>query len=233
MLNILICDDEPQFADELYTHVKAYMDERGFPCRIDATQSPTQALKNGTAYHLAFLDVQMDEMDGISLAKALKQRNSKIALFFVTNYNKYQDDAMDLRALRYFEKPFDPVRLYAGLDKAMEYISGTYVDVFSSVNGEHKRTVIDDIVYIMRDNRRVVMVTKDGAFTTKQSFDWWREHLPSAFFCHVHNAFLVNLHYVGSYSYTELTLTDSTVIPIASRKQAAFRKFWFDYLRRR
>ena len=125
MFHVLICDDEPQFVSELHIPVKQYMDERGFPCRIDAMQSPTHALENGTAYHLAFLDIQMDDLDGISLAKALKQRNSKIALFFVTNYNKYQDDAMDLRALRYFEKPFDPVRLYAGLDKAMEYISGT------------------------------------------------------------------------------------------------------------
>ena len=33
----------------------------------------------------------MEEMDGISLAKELKRRNRKIALFFVTNYDDYQD----------------------------------------------------------------------------------------------------------------------------------------------
>ena len=66
-------------------------------------------------FDLAFLDIQMDEVNGITLAKELKKRNSKIALFFVTNYDEYQDDAMDVNAFRFFSKPFDVGRLYSGL----------------------------------------------------------------------------------------------------------------------
>ena len=41
------------------------------------------------------------------------------------------------------------------------------------------------------------------------------------------------VHYVERYSYSEMLLTDGMRIPIAPRKQSAFHKFWFEYLRRR
>ncbi len=85
--------------------------------------NPVEIRESGERFDLAFLDIQMEEVDGIALAKELRRRNGRMALFFVTNYAEYQDDAMDLQAFRFFEKPFDVIRLYAGLDKAMEYIS--------------------------------------------------------------------------------------------------------------
>ena len=231
-MKILICDDEMQYLEQLEVHVKEYMRNRYIECEITTTTDPAYILNSQLCFDLAFLDIQMS-VNGISLAKELKNRNSKIALFFVTNYDEYQDDAMDLRAFRYFEKPFNVERLYAGLDKAMEYIDGAYVDVFLYNNGVQKRILVDAIMYITRDNRRVVIVTKTGSFSTKESFDEWCAKLPTVFFYQVHKSFFVNLHYVNTYSYSELRLIDGTRIPIAPRKQANFHKFWFEYLRRR
>ncbi|MDD5796490.1 MAG: response regulator [Oscillospiraceae bacterium] len=87
-------------------------------------------MENNVSYDLAFLDIQMNEINGIPLAKNLMARNSKVVIFFVTAYNGYQDDAVDLRAFRFFEKPFDAARLYSGLDKAMGCIDESYVDIY-------------------------------------------------------------------------------------------------------
>jgi len=232
-MKILICDDEAQYLEQLHAHIKDYMEKRFVECDITTTADPLSIANGDESFDLAFLDIQMEPLDGISLGKQLKRRNSRLALFFITNYSEYQDDAMDLHAFRYFTKPFDIDRLYAGLDKAMEYIEEAYVDVFLYGDGAHRRILIDDILYVMRDNRRVVMVTKSGSFNTKESFDEWCNMLPSLFFYQVHNSFLVNLHYVSTYSYSELNLFNGERIPVASRKQASFRKFWFEYLRRR
>lgn len=232
-MRILICDDEADYLDQLNIHINEYMRNHFIECNITVTQQPMSIIHSDAFFDLAFLDIQMEQIDGISLAKELKQRNNKLALFFVTNYYEYQDDAMDLQAFRYFEKPFDVNRLYAGLDKAMEYIDGAYVDVFLSGDGVQRRILVDDIMYVMRDNRRVVIVTKDGSFTVKESFEDCCINLPSLFFYKVHNSFFVNLHYVNEYSYSELILSNGERISIASRKQASFRKFWFEYLRRR
>lgn len=232
-MRILICDDEEAYLESLKTHVSTYMVQRGIEYTLDTATDPLTVAGSHASYDLAFLDIQMDGINGISLARKLKERNGKLALFFITNYDEYQDDAMDLQAFRFFEKPFDIHRLYSGLDKAMEYIDGAYVDVFLWDDGGQKRILVDDILYITRSNRKVLLVTKDGEFLTKDTFDQWCAKLPTLFFYAVHKSFLVNLHYVERYAYSEVILTDGTRIPIAPRRQSAFHKYWFEYLRRR
>ena len=232
-MKILICDDEHNYLNTLKVHIDEYMKNRHILCTITAVVDPLQIAQNDTAYDLAFLDIEMPGMNGIALAKELRKRNPKLALFFVTNYETYQDDAMDLRAFRFFEKPFNANRLYAGLDKAMEYIDGAYVDLFLSENNAMQRVIADDVLYATRDGRRVNVVTLEKVYSTADKFDDLCGKLPQLFFYPVHKSFFVNLHYVDRYTYTELFLTNGAHIPIAPRKQSEFHKFWFEYLRRK
>ncbi len=232
-MRILICDDEQTYLNTLCIHVEEYMHSHHIPYTLTALTNPAQVLQKNETYDLAFLDIQMRELDGISLARQLRQRNSKLALFFVTNYEEYQDDAMDLQAFRFFEKPFHARRLYAGLDKAMEYIDGAYVDIYLSENSVQRRVVADDILYVTRQGRKVSLVTTKQTFSTSEKYDALCEKLPQLFFYPVHKSFFVNMHHVDRYAYKELLLTNGERIPIAPRIQSTFHKFWFEYLRRR
>ena len=232
-MRILICDDEEIYLHTLRDSIERYMEAHHIIHSMTAVLAPRSVLEMDVSYDLAFLDIQMPGVDGISLGKELRRRNSKLALFFVTNFDEYQDDAMDLQAFRFFGKPFDADRLYAGLDKAMEYIDGAYVDIFLTENGSSYRVIADDILYVTREGRRTAIVTTEKTFLVAEKFDTLCEKLPQLFFYPVHKSFFVNLHYVQRYAYTELVLTNGVRIPIAPRKQAAFHKFWFEYLRRR
>ena len=232
-MKILICDDEQQYVDELKIHIENFMQSRVADFTIDTANNPQAVADSNEIYQLAFLDIQMDELNGISLAKNLKERNNKIVIFFVTSYNDYQDEAMDLRAFRFFEKPLNADRLYSGLEKAMEYIDESYVDFYVWTDNEHKQILVDDVIYVERGNRQVTLVTTQGNFTTRESFDEWCAILQNSFFYRVHKSFIVNLHYVTGYKYSELFVQNNVRIPIASRRQTDFHKFWFAYLRRR
>lgn len=233
-MRILILDDEQRFVDDLKFYIERYMQTHLINTEITATVSPEEIINSDVKFDLAFLDIQMPGTDGISVAKELKKRNSRTILFFVTAFEEYQDEAMDLHIFRYFEKPFDEKRLYASLDKAMEYLDETYVDIYLNNSGEYKQIIVDDIVYIRRENRKIILRTNDGSeYHTSINLEEWENKLPNTFFYLVHKGFLINLHYVTKYSYTELYLNKTIRIPIASRKQSAFHKYWFDYLKRR
>lgn len=232
-MKILICDDEHESMEILRKHTECYMNERQIRFDLTAITDPSIIVQENTAFDLAILDIQMDHTDGIHLAQMLRKRNPRLALFFVTNFDEYQDDAMDLQAFRFLPKPLDPKRLYSGLDKAMEYIDGAYVEVFLSDRGTSQRVLADNILYITRKGRRVLVVTDEQEFSISERLDDFCQRLPQRFFYPVHKSFYVNLHYVQKYSYTELLLTNGVTIPVAPRRQSAFHKFWFDYLRRR
>ena len=81
---------------------------------------------------------------------------------------------MDLHAFRFFEKPFDVQRLYASLDKALQYIDKTYIDLFLYNGGEDKKILVDDIVYIRRENRKVILRTREGKeYVTRRDLNQW------------------------------------------------------------
>lgn len=232
-MRILICDDEQRYINELKIHIEEYLRSHKIKAEIYATLDPKKIMNSEIIFDLVFLDIQMPEIDGIALAKKLKNRNNKVILFFVTNFDEYQDEAMDLRIFRFFEKPLNVKRLYSSLDRAMEYIDESYVDLFLYNNGEHQKILVDNIVYIKRENRKVILTTSyQEEYITKESLEHWTEKLPNTFFYLVHKGFLVNLHYVTKCSYTELYI-DNVRIPIAPRKQADFHNYWIEYLRRR
>lgn len=56
---------------------------------------------------VAFLDIEMPQMDGITLAKKLKEQNKRICIVFVTAYDKYALDSFEVRPIGYLLKPYD------------------------------------------------------------------------------------------------------------------------------
>ncbi|MBQ5996149.1 MAG: response regulator transcription factor [Clostridia bacterium] len=231
-MRILICDDEQKFVDDLKFHIERYMQTHLINAEITTTVSPEEILKGDAVYDLAFLDIQMPGVDGITLGKELKGRNSKLILFYVTAYSDYLDEAMDLQIFRYFYKPFDEKRLYAGLDRAMEYLNESYVDIIVEGGRESVRIPVDDILFVRRENRKTSVITVNGEYACKASFDEIISKLPNTFFYLVHKSFLVNVHHITKYSYTEIHV-GKTRISVATRRQAEFHKFWFDYVKRR
>lgn len=232
-MKILICDDDPEYTQSIAQQVSQQLALRKLSHEIEISSHPRQIADSDDVYDMAFLDIQMPEMDGITLAHRLKERNGRMALFFITNFEEYQDDAMDLHAFRFFEKPINPERLSSGLEKALEYIDGAYVDIFLNAAGSQQRILADDILYLTRLGRKTTVITSSETLTAADGFDDLCARLPQSFFYAVHKSFFVNLHYVNKYSYSEIYLTDGTRIPVAPRKQTDFRKFWFAYLRRR
>lgn len=231
-MNILICDDEERCIRELKYQIEGYFKLNPVNPKFYISTHPAKVMDSDVIFDIAFLDIQMPEVNGITLAKELKRRNSKVILFMVTNYDEYQDDAMDLQIFRFFEKPFDLKRLYNGLDKALEFIDRSTVNLYVFGSAEQKCVNLDDIVYIKSDGRKTKLFGKDGTeYGATKPLSEWEKTLPQSQFYSTHKSFIVNLHYITHYSYKELCLNNDIKLPIASRKQAAFHSFWFDYIK--
>ena len=72
---------------------------------------------------LAFLDIEMPELNGIQLAKKLKGTNPLIKIIFVTAYDNYALEAYKLHASGYITKPVNEEKIKEEIDelnKAME-----------------------------------------------------------------------------------------------------------------
>ena len=71
------------------------------------------------AIDTAFLDIEMPDMSGLLLAKALQDIHPDICIIFVTAYTHYALEAFDADAIGYILKPYDRETIARALYKAM------------------------------------------------------------------------------------------------------------------
>ncbi|MCC8073413.1 MAG: response regulator, partial [Clostridiales bacterium] len=147
-MNILICDDEELYVENIKKHIELYGFEKSLSFDIDTYTDAQPLLKCNTHYDIAFLDVEIGNIKGTDVAKRLKEINNFIVIFIITSYDKYLDDAMDLNVLRFIVKPIDSKRLYNGLDKAISLIDNSIVDLFLKNGTSHIKLPVNEIMFI-------------------------------------------------------------------------------------
>lgn len=57
-----------------------------------------------------------------------------------------------------FDKPLNIERLYSGLDRAMEYLDESYIEIYLENDSRHIKVPVDDIKYIKRENRKILFL---------------------------------------------------------------------------
>ena len=230
-MRILICDDERAFADEVASCVRRHFEANGFEAAYDVCTDSAAVFRSPARYDVAFLDIEMQPHNGLELARRLQEVNPKIILFMITAHNQYLDDALDLRVMRYLQKPLDPVRLTAGLDKVIERMRQEPCCVVLEDNGERVRIDAQDIVYIEIVGRHTMVVTTNKSYRSGDSIRTWSSRLPRTVFVMPHASFLINAAHVTRYARDAVTLCGKYTVPVSYRKQSAFRKFFIAYTR--
>ena len=102
-MRILAVDDEKIALEGLMNAIKKVVPD----AELHGFRSPHEALELAKEKQLdiAFLDIEMREMDGIALAKHLKAISPMINIIFTTGYSEYSGSAFALHASGYVRKP--------------------------------------------------------------------------------------------------------------------------------
>jgi two-component system, LytTR family, response regulator len=114
MMDVIIVDDEMAGRRTLREYCEAEADLRVVGEFGDGVAA-LQAI-NAQPPHLLFLDIQMDPLNGIDLARALDPTRLP-SLVFVTAYDSYALDAFEVSAIDYLLKPFDQERFRRTLER--------------------------------------------------------------------------------------------------------------------
>ena len=102
-MHIIAVDDEPLALGLLVRAIQ----EACPAAQISQFHSGYQALEflESNRCDVAFLDIHMRGINGLTLAKKIKELNPKCNLIFVTGYCEYAGDALSMHASGYINKP--------------------------------------------------------------------------------------------------------------------------------
>lgn len=189
-------------------------------------------LNSNINFDILFLDIELEDINGIDVAKKILAANPTTIIIIVTNYRKYLDAAMDLNALRFVDKPITQERIISVLDKAVSEINNGSIAVRTRTN-EIKRIKKSDIVYVEVTRRIITFYTKSGVIKCNGPINKFKNRLNSSYFAVPHNSYIVNLNYVLSYKRDKLQMDfgeEPQIIYISSRKQSEFKRKFINFL---
>lgn len=233
-MKILICDDEMLFADRLKEKISKILLDEKCPAEIELYTDSEFIDCEVMSFDIAFLDIEMEPYNGIETARALKKQNTKIIIFFITAYNQYLDDAMDINAFRYLSKPLDEERLRKGLKKALEKINAADGKKFI-IKSDKKSMFVssDDIIMVEISGRGTYLYTLNGKGYSSNNISFWADNLNASVFLKTHKSYIVNTDFIIDYDKSFVYLVNNYKAPISYRQRTAFNNFILSLIERR
>lgn len=225
-MKIAICDDEQIYIDNIVKHLDIFSAENNIDFEKSIFTDSSDILFCDIKFDIAVLDIEMDNMNGIKLGEELRKRNPHIILIYVTAHRKYLDDALNLNAVRFFEKPLDSQRFYRGLSDAIKRIDHSSINFYLKDQKIMERISVQDIIFVEIEKRKTRIVTKAKEYHSDHHISFWRDNLTSTIFISPHKSYIINFNYVTEYERNYVVLDEKYKVNIARNKQTDFyRKF--------
>jgi len=215
MLKISICDDERAQREYLTTLIRKWAVANEITIRLSDYESAEAFL---FAYEndsdILILDIQMKEMDGVTLAKKIRARNKEVQIIFVTGYMDYIADGYDVEALHYLIKPATEEKLFAVLNRATEKLERNEQALLVQHDGMNTRVPLYEISHLEVRHNHVTIFGMEEYVIKKTLNELEKELSHDSSFFRVGRSFIVNLRYIKKCSKTEIYMKNGAIIPL-------------------
>ena len=235
MIKFAICDDEPLMAQELAGHLADYMKENLITAYSVSSFSDGRALLDAIdRFDVIFLDIQMEQPDGMETAKLLRRRGDHSLLVFVTVLKELVFDAFQVEAYDYLLKPLDRARFKQTMERVLRSLDRkTAEDIVIQRGTGCEVVLLSDIVYCEVLGRKIYLHKHDG--TVSDYYDKLEdlERRVDGRFFKCHRSFLVNLDYVRGCQDGQVLLAQGERIPASRLRERELTQALLRYMKER
>ena len=231
VLRIAVCDDEKAHMEELgkiLCNIKGKCD-----IHVESFLSPhnfLNSLREGEALpDIIFLDIEMQELDGITLGKEIHNLSPDSYVIFLTAHPEYAVRGYEARAFRYLLKP-----------SSEEVIANVLLEVnqerckkkklLLQCDGKEHVIPLKDIMYIGAEDKYTVLYTRKHRYIERISLNEYEKLLVDYGFYRVHRKYIVNFAYHKGMEKGKVYLPDDISIPICRRREKEYHKALLQYL---
>lgn len=214
-LRIAICDDSAADRDYLAGLARRWAGQRLHTVQLalyPSAESFLFAYAEDKTVQILLLDIEMGQMDGVTMARTLRKDNDGVQIVFITGYSDYIADGYEVEALHYLMKPVDESKLFSVLDRAADKLCRNEQVLTLELSGETVRLPVYQIRYAEVQGNYVTVHAKSD-YTAKMTLSELATRLDDSFF-RLGRSALVNLGYVARVTKTAVTLNDGSVLPL-------------------
>jgi len=230
-INCLVVDDEPLARNLLSDYVKKIP----FLTLVATAENALKAMQvlRENPIDLIFLDIQMPELTGINMLKALQQ---KPMVVLTTAYSEYALESYELDVVDYLLKPITMERFLKAVEKVSHRLQGGDSPVppqevapaffFVKDGTRLVKVMLEDILYVEGLKDYVTIHTPQQKIVSLQRLKALEDQLPSEQFIRIHNSYIISLHAISAIHKGEVQI-GTVRLPISDSYKKSFKE-WVD-----
>lgn len=229
MHNIAICDDEALHRELLARSLRCYLEEPALRLFDSPTALLHAIVERGYTPDIAILDIQMDEMSGIELAKRMNEALPQCAVIFVTSYLGFATEVYETEHAYFILKSEFDQRIGAALQKALA--RKPLPVLHYPVSQGFRNTPSSQVLCMERILRRTKLTLLGGA-------EEWTPLTPAELldadsaqqFIRCHQSYWVNFQQIETMETDCFWLPNGLRVPISRTYRSAAREQFFSRL---
>ena len=237
MYNIALCDDNENFLEIMEKIVKSNLEyESNMICT--RYSSGAEVIKSNLSdIDLLIIDMQMDNIDGFSAAKVIRQKNQDMIIVFCSGVVMPLSEHFEVQPYRYIIKKLDTTEIQNTVTELLIEMkrkkNKRIVEVVS--DGKAYRINIRDILYIYRQNRGSVLVVDNfkneiesnnnyiRIESSEKLSDWYLQ-LSDYGFEFAHTSYIVNMQNIKSIIKDDICMNDGEMLRISRTYKQKFHE---------
>ena len=232
-LNIAICDDEQNQIQYIKDIVSAWAEtSEHFPhfAEFPSAEAFLFDYAENRNYDILLLDIEMAKMNGIDLAKKVREENNRVQIVFITGYPDFMSEGFEVAALHYLMKPVKKEKLFSVLDRAVIGLAQKEDSLILETDNGIMRVKFSEIMSAEAKGHETLLTLIDKQESVKIGINDLEKQLDDSF-VRSHRSYLVGLRHITRITKTDVILDNGALIPLSRRMYAEVNQKFIDYYR--
>ncbi len=224
MILIYLCEDSEADLLRLRHHLDAYENEKQLEFEVREFSSGDDLL---TAFKeaakkplLMLLDIYMEGLDGMEVARRLRGMGYEGGIIFTTSSTEHAMDSYEVNALYYLQKPYDHTHFQSAMERCGPFLANIQQRfVFRKRRREIAVSYKDILFFETGQSHSIILHTTSQTFSFTGTLAQIAYSLrQSDCFFQIGRSFVVNLDQISGWQQNDLLMSDGSIVQIPLRK---------------
>ena len=229
-MKLAICDNEKNDLLQIKKLVLEYCKKNNYFFEIFTYQDYKELLHCIDDFNYIILDVLLDDLTGIQLAKEIHNINKDVKIIFCSINPEYSIEAFEVNAFRYLVKPINKQKLFEYLDEIRKNEKEAQITLIDCQQKKYTINILDICYIDMTGHLSTIHLKNKFTITIRKSMKEWMLLLNEYYFYLTYKGVLVNLKYVSSIEKDIVILKNGDSVYLSSKYRKEFEEKFMNML---
>lgn len=232
---VAICENEEVQALLLKKLLEEYAQQQEIQFQLTIFESAEAFLfeyEENKAIDLILLDIQMNKIDGLTMAGKIRASHDQVKIIFITGLTEHIGAGYRVEASDYLIKPVKRDQLYAALDRVLHALPSESKSLILPTEDEQVKVEVDSIVCAEVLGREAQLTTTTNTYLIRKSMQELKKEVNDSAFIVPERSWLIHCGHIERVGKTEVMMDNGIAVPLSRRNVKAVNQAFINYYRR-